>query len=635
MAAGHGVPEGFVVPPGMALAGAEGHIADALAALGEGPFAVRSSAVHEDGLARSFAGQLETALGVSSGDVSTVIARCRRSAEALHAVAYGDVGEVAVLVQRMVPARAAGVAFSADPRSGERGVVVIDAVRGLADRLVAGAACPEAWRCEGDGARCVHPTSPSALDASQALRVAALAREMEALHGAPQDIEWAFEGDTLWLLQSRPITALPAPPVPLDLTPPPGDWERDDHHGVLSPLGWDWFQPYPVAMGEGMRALGVPVRAVHTTRVGGHLYLQMEMPGGAAMPPRWVLWLASRLIPAMRKADREGAAMLDGETYLRDIDRWERETRPALRAEVDACFDPRPAALSDDALLAKLRDALALTARGLAVHAALGGPGILAMGKLQLFVEDHLGWGPATVLGLLAGSSSATTAEHRAIESLVRAHADEIDACGALPRRWGALHAKCPRFAAALAAWLDANRLRMLHYDPRHPMLGERPELVLSIAHAVVASRGAATVARSRAIEWDEARARLDPARFETFERLLAGARRGYALRDENGIDTVSRPAGLLRWFVLELGRRLAPALEAPEHAVYLYAPEHAPALRGEIPDLAARVARRRGEESWALRRRPPRRFGATPPPMTGLDVFPSGLRRGCGSSRG
>jgi pyruvate,water dikinase len=321
-------------------------------------------------------------------------------------------------------------------------------------------------------------------------------------------------------------------------------------------------------------------------------------------------------------------AMFDREHYMQEIEHWERTQRPEIRARVDALWVRDPSALSNPQLLDAIRASLELTARGLEIHARLATPGLLAVGALYLFVSDVLGWRGERVLDLLTGSSTSTTAEHRAIAALADAHADELAACGPFPARWSALFDRCPRFAADLARWLDHNRLRMLHYDPKHAMFGERPELVLSVARAV------ANPGERRAPEPDastvlnEARAQVPVAHRATFERLLTHARRGYALRDENGIDTVSRPAGLLRWFVLELGARVTPALEAPDHAVYLYASEHAAALRGALTDLSARIARRRGEESFALRHRPPKWLGPQPARVNAADAFPSGLRR-------
>lgn len=635
--AGLVTPRGVVITAaarGLGIEGLAAELEAALATLGDGPFAVRSSAVAEDGAARSFAGQLETELHVPRAEVPAAIARCWASAEALRLIRYGgSSGAVAVIVQPMVRATAAGVAFSADPHTGERGVVLIEAVRGLGDRLVAGEVDPEAWRVETGDATRQRAGEDEVLTAAQVAAIADLARAAEALFGAPQDVEWALDGDSVVLLQSRPITALPAPPVPIAIEVPRGSWERDDHHAVLSPLGWHWFQPYPRAMARAMASIGMPLEGVEPARIGGHLYLRFVTGGGddEKLPPRWVLWLASRLLPAFRRGDRAARRTLDHEAYMETVERWEAEWRPALRAGIEALFDADPARLSDDALLARIEGALDLSARGLEHHAHLGAAGMAGLGKLVLFVQDRLGWSSERILGLLAGSSSATTELHRAIEALVRRHLPAIEAAGGLPRTWAGVARQLPALGRDLAGWMEDNRLRMLHYDPRHPSLGERPEYVMSIVEGAVHALRGGEPARDDADEraaLDEARATLDGGAFAELERLLAQGRRLHALRDENGVETVSRPAGLLRHLVLELGRRLGDALDEPEHAVYLTPDEHRPALRGAIPDLGDRVARRRGEESWALHHRGPRAYGPPQGPMPPADVFPSGLSR-------
>lgn len=629
-AAGHPVPAGFVVTTRGGETPAE--LDRWLAELGPGPFAVRSSATNEDSSARSFAGQLETILGVAAADVPRAIERCRASAKALRVLRYaGAPGEVAVIVQRMVPAEVAGVAFSADPRTGERGVAIVEAVRGLGDRLVGGETDAEAWRVTPEGAERSRHDGADVIDAALAARIAAMARALEDLFGAPQDVEWAYDGAELWLLQSRPITALPAAPIPIEVIVPEGDWERDDHHGVLSPLGWDWFQPYPKAMAAQMGKF-MPIEDMRIRLVGGHLYAQMVMAGGGggAPPPKWVLWLVTRILPSMRRANRVCTELIDGESFVAIVDEWDREGRAATAAATDALFDPRPERLSDAALLERISAALDHSARQLARHAELHGPGLMGVGKLVLFLEDELGWDPNRALELVTGSSRETTELHRRIEAIVAAHEAELGD-GAFPHTWGELVDRSPAMGAALADWLAANHLRMMHYEPKHSTLGERPDVVLAIAHAVFDGRrrGEPEPRGGGADELlAEARAQLAPERFAELERLVGIARRGYALRDENGIETVSRPAGLVRWYVRELGRRLP--LEAPEHAVYLSVGEHAPALRGDIDadELRARVARRRGEESWAIRNRGPHRYGKAPDAMPPADAFPSGLAK-------
>ncbi len=638
------IASGFPVPPGFVMTTTaqtrgprafERELEVELSTSRAQRFAVRSSAVCEDGAFRSFAGQLETVLDVPADGVKAAIEHCWASANALRALRYGTAGGgpggVAVIVQQMVAAESAGVAFSADPKTGERGIVVLEAVTGLGDKLVSGACDPEAWRIDTSGTRRTRTTSSIVLEAAQAQQVAELATKLERLFGRPQDVEWAWANGQLYLLQSRPISALPAAPIALSATAPEGGWDRDDHHAVLSPLGWSWFQPYPKAMAGCMREVGVPVDAVEITRVAGHLYLRFKMSGpeNAKLPPRWVLWLASRLIPAMRKGNKLAADFIGGETYMQLVQRWEQEWRPELQQRIDSLFIEEPGTLSNDELLERIGRVLALTETGLYYHAQLGGPGVFSFGKLTMFVEDELRWTPERARTLVTGSSPKTTELHRQIEAIVRENLAEVRHAPDALSSFAALAIQCPKLASALTSWLRTNRLRILHYDPKHSTLGERPDYILSIAQSIADDlvTGASPVQASHEAEETEreAAAALDPNRLAEFKRLLIQARSVYGLRDENGIETVSRPAGLLRHFVLELGRRL-PQLTEPEHAVYLYAEEHGPALRGEMTDLADVIERRRGEESWAEQNRPPKRLGPPAAPMPPFDVFPSGL---------
>ena len=114
---------------------------------GESPVAVRSSATGEDGAEQSFAGQYDTVLGVDSADgFAAAVRQCAVSVGSERASSYGsqdaDTAAVTmhVVVQQMVDARAAGVVFTADPTSGRRDLMVIDAIAGLGEALVDGSA---------------------------------------------------------------------------------------------------------------------------------------------------------------------------------------------------------------------------------------------------------------------------------------------------------------------------------------------------------------------------------------------------------------------------------------------------------------------------------------------------------------
>ncbi|MEE3359311.1 MAG: PEP/pyruvate-binding domain-containing protein [Pseudomonadota bacterium] len=218
---------------------------DAIAGLGEGPFAVRSSARQEDGAEHSHAGQFDTVLNVAAKDVWQAAMQVWKSGFSETVATYravksgGSAEGPAVIVQRMIDAVSAGVAFSADPVTGQRGQVVISAIDGLGERLVSGEEDGEDWRV---GATVSGPSDPKVLTKDQAQAVADLARRAEARFGAPQDIEWAFDADGLHILQSRPITTtlLPEPQPDTSLTIFDNSNIVESYPGMVSPLTYSF-----------------------------------------------------------------------------------------------------------------------------------------------------------------------------------------------------------------------------------------------------------------------------------------------------------------------------------------------------------------------------------------------------------
>jgi len=214
--AGFDVPAGVVLPASLEDAGVPAAAAEALARLRGDRFAIRSSAISEDLAGASFAGQYETLLNVPREGVADAVGACRDSASAQRVAAYRDrkeLGEapsaVAVIVQEMVDAEAAGVAFSADPVTGARDRVLVSAVKGLGERLVSGQATADEWWVESGKATC-RTAAEGAVDADTVLRVATLAQAAADHFRQPQDIEWALDSTgRLLVLQARPITALP------------------------------------------------------------------------------------------------------------------------------------------------------------------------------------------------------------------------------------------------------------------------------------------------------------------------------------------------------------------------------------------------------------------------------------------
>src|SRR3712207_4580798 len=256
-AAGFPVPPGVIVTPdprdGRDNAAGSAELIDAVRTLGPGPFAVRSSSAAEDLAGASYAGLYETYLNVPLEDVPTAVEKCFRAADADRIRSYRERlaegsarASMAVLIQPMVPADAAGVAFTTNPVTGADETVVA-AVTGLGERLVTGEAVPEQWSVARGRARRTSPGEGRVLTTEQAIAVAHLAqRVQDRFPGVPQDVEWAISSGGLFLLQARPMTAVPE--VALWAPPRPGLWSRNFRIGewlpdAMTPLFADWLLP--------------------------------------------------------------------------------------------------------------------------------------------------------------------------------------------------------------------------------------------------------------------------------------------------------------------------------------------------------------------------------------------------------
>jgi pyruvate,water dikinase len=218
----------------------EAALLDAYAQLSEPAVAVRSSATAEDLPEMSFAGQQDTFLNVmGEAALLRVVVDCWSSLWTARAIGYRCRNGVphadaalGVVVQRMVESQAAGVLFTANPLSGLRTETVIDAALGLGEALVSGLVEPDHYTVDpaqgrilsvtlgakvlsihaqaGGGTHRVEQARAGlqALPDAQILELARLGQQVEALFGCPQDIEWAWDGEKLHLLQARPVTGL-------------------------------------------------------------------------------------------------------------------------------------------------------------------------------------------------------------------------------------------------------------------------------------------------------------------------------------------------------------------------------------------------------------------------------------------
>ncbi|MCL1463292.1 glycerol-3-phosphate acyltransferase [Argonema galeatum] len=301
---GYPVPDGWVLPPGDDPT----PLIESLQPSPASPLVVRSSAIGEDSEYASAAGQYETILNVTSRDgLQQAILRCQASYDRSSAVEYRQQrhlpeAAMAVLIQKQVFGAFSGVAFSRDPMLGYGDAVAIEALPGAASRIVSGKVTPEQYRvivrnaalvAEEQRGRGAEEQSVVSVEGNGDVpltlirQVAVLARDLEArYHGIPQDIEWSYDGETLWLLQSRPITTL----WPI--------WTRkiaaEVIPGLIRPLTWSinrpltcgvWGEIFTLVLGKRSHGLDFNEtatlhysRAYFNASLLGQIFLRMGLP---------------------------------------------------------------------------------------------------------------------------------------------------------------------------------------------------------------------------------------------------------------------------------------------------------------------------------------------------------------------
>ena len=274
-------------------------------------FAVRSSALSEDSASASFAGEFESVLDArDDGQVRAAIAAVRRSRHAGRVAAYSAAQgldaahEMAVVVQLLVPAEAAGVLFTANPLSGARNQMLINATWGLGEALVSGHVTPdtlvldaasgalleqqisakEVMTVRGEhGAR--ETAVPAAqqraavLDAAQAAELARMGRQIAAHFGLPMDIEWALSGGQFAIVQARPITTLREPPAEVWNDSVQGDYLWTSNNlgeampNVMTPATWSLMQKFMADTMVFSDIQGHPLAG----NIGGRAYMNVSL----------------------------------------------------------------------------------------------------------------------------------------------------------------------------------------------------------------------------------------------------------------------------------------------------------------------------------------------------------------------
>jgi rifampicin phosphotransferase len=622
-------------------------------ALAEPAVAVRSSATAEDLPELSFAGQHESYLYVrGESALLAAVRRCWASLWTARAIGYRVLNGVdqcavamGVVVQRMVLSQAAGVLFTANPATGDRAELVINASFGLGEAVVGGVVTPDSYvldrsgfdmkevsigtkesmvvPADGQGTRVQEVPEPRrtapVLSAPLLRGLSELALRVEQIYeGVPQDIEWAVTGTHCQLLQARPITALP--PAPLrDVRwepPTPGSaWIRrqvvENMPEPLSPLFDELYLAGLDRSANAMQAaMGIPRgfmdrlfdRPMFAT-VNGYAYMR----GNINL--RW--WSVPVLVPLIFGAMVVGVTKLlrnAGITYWRD------DVMPRYLATVERWKAVGPENASDEQILSGVRelartDALYWFAVALAMGTAKSTD--VMLDRFLAFALPGRGLSSGLFLRGFASKALDAEAELEGIAAEIHA-SDRLRTLVETTPAQRLLEAleRNPEGRSvqeALRRYLDRYGHQIYSLDFAVPTLGEDPLPVLLSLKSLVRSPGRdvrarqAEVARERERLVAQTARSLDPIRRTLFRRVLRLAQRFGPYREES-LFYLGAAWPTLRRLALELGRRLAAAgsLLAPADVFYLRTEElvtastDRAASRG-MPELA-RVARERRE---------------------------------------
>jgi rifampicin phosphotransferase len=565
-------------------------IADAYAALGTVPVAVRSSATAEDLPGAAFAGQQDTYLNVV-GEAALVeaVQRCWGSLWTDRAIAYrsrmkidsADV-RIAVVLQPMINAEVAGVMFTADPVSGDRETIVVDASSGLGEAVVSGLVTPDHYVLDGrgltqdyrPGRREVIVSSvpgggvahqPGESDHVERLPDSALADlarlgiEVAKHFGRPQDIEWAYAEGRVWLLQARPMTALPPPPLKLNAM------QRRLGSVLLDYLP---VRPYPIDMSSWVPYGPAGLMASVTARFGFRDPFDRFLPEdeygvvdrfvplsprptfGVLLAPWRIATLVHRYDPRRWREDPRFVDFLDNVHTLAAQDlgpmSWARlKTMPRLALDLikpigDLRIDYLP------------RTGLALVRLFLALR---------LLGRSALFTD-------------LIISPTRTTDANRALEELagvVRENPALYDAVNTFDiKQLNAFPEFQAQFNAYLAEYGHRETVTPVLVTP--PTQGEAPETVLALIKVLAAEPPRPPEDPDHAMsELLQHRLLRGPRRRARMKHWVQAARAGMAFREDSHFYFLM-PLPILRRSLLEMGRRLhnAEVLSTPEEVFHL-----------------------------------------------------------------
>ena len=639
-------------------------IAQSYAALREDEpaVAVRSSGTAEDLPDLSFAGQQDTYLNVhGEAAVLEAVRRCWASLWTARAISYRNQMDIdqrtvamGVVVQVMVQADVSGILFTANPSSGDRSELVVNASFGLGEAVVGGHVTPDIYVLDrsslqpketvtgtkevmvvpaGVQGTATHPVpeekrSESSLSKEILSKLATLSVNVERLFdGLPQDIEWAVADGNCWLLQSRPITNLPPPPLRDVSWDPPTKGTKLIRRQVvenmpepLSPLFEELYLQVGLeqAVDQFMVDFGIPFdveafieRPLFLT-VNGYAYCR-----GNYRSTWRLLWIMPTVLYAyVRVLPR----------LLRNlIPDWRDKGLPAYSETIEQWKSLDLATASDEQLLSGVRTLSVADAVYWFKVSIMIGAAKVTDGLLNRFVTSRWVPGDLTSGMFLRGFPSKTIEAQADLEAIAR-RIQKVESLRALVQDTPVVdllealrhNPVSQAVVQDIDQYLERYGHQVYNLDFAEPTQIEDPAVVLLSLKRLVSSDQFDTPAqraglvKERDLLIEETLASLGPVRRWLFRKFLGWAKNFGPCREE-ALFYMGAAWTTLRRLALELGQRLVAVgtLTSPDDVFYLEWAEleeacsarHAGGVR---PDLKQRAEQRRELREARKRRHPP-----------------------------
>jgi len=626
-------------------------------------WAVRSSATNEDGAHASFAGMYRTRLGISLEEIGSAlkdlwISIWDERVLNYHAAAglNGTPPAMAVVIQPLLEALAAGVAYSVHPLTARETQVMINAVAGLAAALVDGRATPDqyvvemgkasqsvrisertiarqthALRMTSEGLRDVPlpdiASGRATLSDDRLLALARTAKQIEKAFGHPVDLEWLHDGRDLWLLQARPISGLARPQ---QLSDDDCEWSRTNFKETMpelpSPLGLSFLElfmerhvvsPYrrlgckipdgvsSVRTFQGRPYINMTLFHSLVAQLGGNPSLLVEQMGGESVtrvqevrPLGWFAFARAGIVmmAELRKVVRDGPAWFAQMKSMAAEHRADR-IRTATAEDVTVRLDTITQWLDEHELTFGIAGGVSQCLQ------ALGG-----------FLPRWLGedW-RALLNGALQGQAAVISAQQivRLAELVELVRADARVASWFSEEEWDATDFRRRLHGADVLRAFDRYLEDFGHRgvgesDVMSPRFADRPELLLAVLRTQILAPISAspadiiqrqTMVREQALEEIRARFGWRFYRWVIFSWWYRRLCRFFALREANRHHLMYYSAAA-RNLLLRLGECLVERgqLSSREHIFYFRMEERAELLAGTSSDWGALIQARRAE---------------------------------------